>query len=117
VPYIITKKNGKRWDWPRWATPLPVSEVEKFHRDGKANGDCWTLKSPVTMRSIKVGACRTTTPSNLWGARRKRNGLGLWPFKKKAKRRVGDKTIYFVPTKSGGYVSKLYGARRRRRRR
>lgn len=73
MPYIITKKNGKRWNWPTWAKPLPNSEVEKFASDGARVGDCWTLTSPVTRRSIHVGACKTPTPSNLWGSKRKRS--------------------------------------------
>jgi len=70
VPYIITKKNGKRWDWPRWAKPLPSSDVADFSRDGKANGDCWTLTNVVTRRTVTVGACARETPANLWGARK-----------------------------------------------
>ena len=72
MPYIISKKNGKRWNWPSWAKPLPSSDVEKYSRDGRANGDCWTLTNVVTRRTVTVGACKRETPSNLWGAKRRR---------------------------------------------
>ena len=141
MPYIITKKNGKRWDWPSWAKPLPNSEVEKFARDGARLGDCWTLVSPVTRRAIHVGACKRPTPPEFWGARFRDAALpaapsaaappaqkpaptvaGWWPFaKKKPKRNPMSKRIYMIRTKSGTYIpagiASMQGARRRRRRR
>ena len=51
--------------------------------------------------------------------------LGFWPFtkKKKAKRRVGDQRIYYIPSSRGGRTineraaTVISGARRRKRRR
>lgn len=72
MPYIIAKKNGKAYKWDRNRPLLSQHDIADFHRDGKAVGDCWTFLSPVTRRTVSVGACKTTTPASLWGARRKR---------------------------------------------
>ncbi|HEV3059685.1 MAG TPA: hypothetical protein VGY48_15650 [Vicinamibacterales bacterium] len=72
MPYIIVKKNGKPYKWDRMRPLLSQQDVADFQRDGRRVGDCWTFKSPVTMRTVTVGACKTETPSNFWGARRRR---------------------------------------------
>lgn len=72
MPYIITKKNGKPYKWDRNRPLLSQSDVADYQRDGKVVGDCWTFTSPVTRRSVTVGACARETPSNLWGARGRR---------------------------------------------
>lgn len=72
MPYIIVKKNGKPYKWDRMRPLLTQSDVSDFARDGRRVGDCWTFQSPVTMRKVTVGACKTETPSHLWGARKRR---------------------------------------------
>lgn len=74
MPYIISKKNGKPYKLPGKPTArdIPVwsrDDVDGFDRDGRQHGDCWTLTNVVTRRSIRVGACKNPTPTDLWGAR------------------------------------------------
>lgn len=75
MPYIITKKNGKKVYNTNNAglanTVFTRDDVSNLARDPN---NCYVLVSPVTRRSIRIGgACRgKTTPANLWGARRKR---------------------------------------------
>lgn len=72
MPYIITKKNGKPYKWDRMRPLLSQNDVHDFARDGARLGDCWTFTSPVTRRSITVGACKNPTPSHLWGSKRRK---------------------------------------------
>lgn len=53
MPYIITKKNGKRF---KATFMLTASDVANLARDP---ANCYVVKSPVTMRSKRVGgACK-----------------------------------------------------------
>jgi hypothetical protein len=72
MAYIITKKNGKPYKWDRMRPLIRGEEVAEFARDGARLGDCWTFKSPVTMRVVKVGACRNPTPAHMWGAKKRK---------------------------------------------
>lgn len=119
MPYIITKKNGKRWDWPSWARPFPSNVVGEYARDGKAVGDCWTLTNVVTRRTINVGACKRPTPESQWDGA---GGFFEKLFgKKKSKRNPMSRRIYMIKTPSGRLIpagpAAMGRARRRRRHR
>jgi len=108
MPYIILKKNGKRHRTPFVFTR---DEVTNLAMDSNA---CYVVQNTGTHRIARVGGkCRKPTSlSQLDGG-----FLQKLFGKKKPKPRVGDRTIYMIPTPGGGYVSRMAGARRRRRRR
>jgi hypothetical protein len=110
MPYIITRVNGKDAGALK-RFPLTKTELNRLRGDG----NCYTIISPATHRVSKFGSgCKRETPEDRW------DGTGFLSKlfgKKKAKRHPMSKRIYMTPTPGGGYVSRMAGARRRKRRR
>lgn len=53
MPYVVTKKNGKRQRTPFVFTAV---EIENLRR--RAGGDCFTVVNTTTRKVSQVGACR-----------------------------------------------------------
>ena len=113
MPYIIAKKDGKRFGGTFVLTKTEVNRL-------KSDGHCYVIVNTTTRRASKIGSTCRSGRANL-GAM-----PSWWPFKAKKKQLDRDprrmaQTIMFVPGAKGmssrGELVTMRGARRKRRRR